>query len=332
MKETILNRLSDEEFLALANQANSVSDLCIKIGYNTKNTIKIVRVRLMKLGFDFLKLKGRNLSILNDELKLKKIVSEQYTYAAVLKEFNLSIAGGNMKSLKKYIKLFEISTDHFNEKISFLTSEYFNKKWDNEKIFCENSPALTQTVKSRIIKQNLFEYKCSCGLKGLWNNKPITLQLEHKNGNNTDHRLENLEFLCPNCHSQTATYGSKNNKNNRIKKIRISFIIPSIETDINNLINRISEYRYLDDILEIYKVKKCKVNREKLINMLSELNDKNVNLFLNNVKKNESKRINFPAPEIVLDMVNKVNYVKVAEALNCSDNSVRNYLRLNKLI
>lgn len=32
------------------------------------------------------------------------------------------------------------------------------------------------------------------------------LQLEHKNGDRCDNRLENLELLCPNCHSQTKTY------------------------------------------------------------------------------------------------------------------------------
>lgn len=39
--------------------------------------------------------------------------------------------------------------------------------------------------------------------------KPLTLELDHINGNHKDNRLNNLRFLCPNCHTQTATYGSK---------------------------------------------------------------------------------------------------------------------------
>lgn len=61
--------------------------------------------------------------------------------------------------------------------------------------------------------ENLIPYKCmECGLENEWNNKKISLQLEHKNGINNDNRLENLGFLCPNCHSQTDSYAGKNKK------------------------------------------------------------------------------------------------------------------------
>ena len=59
-------------------------------------------------------------------------------------------------------------------------------------------------------------YKCSeCGIGGEYNNKPITLEIEHKDGNSENNAVDNLCFLCPNCHSQTPTYKSKNRGNGR---------------------------------------------------------------------------------------------------------------------
>lgn len=50
---------------------------------------------------------------------------------------------------------------------------------------------------------------CSCGIDN-WQGKPITMDIEHKDGNSDNNNEENLELLCPNCHSQTPTYKSKN--------------------------------------------------------------------------------------------------------------------------
>lgn len=81
----------------------------------------------------------------------------------------------------------------------------------NELIFCANSKYTTEFAKKRIIKQNLIEYQCAeCGISTIWNNKKIVLELDHKNGIRNDHQLTNLQFLCPNCHSQTTNFKGRN--------------------------------------------------------------------------------------------------------------------------
>lgn len=86
-----------------------------------------------------------------------------------------------------------------------------HKRKTPSEILVENS-----SPKTRLLKRALLEigvpYECKCGNKGDWQGKKLVLQIEHKNGVRTDNRRENLEFLCPNCHSQTETY-SKPKKN-----------------------------------------------------------------------------------------------------------------------
>ena len=80
------------------------------------------------------------------------------------------------------------------------------------KILVENSTyANISRLKIRLINEGRLEYKCACcGNIGEWQGQKLTLQLDHINGKNNDHRIENLRFLCPNCHSITETYAGKN--------------------------------------------------------------------------------------------------------------------------
>ena len=98
---------------------------------------------------------------------------------------------------------------HFNRSGRSNTAKY-----TLDEILIENSPYANRTkLKERLVNEQRIKYECAlCGNKGEWNGLPLVLQLDHINGVNNDHRIENLRLLCPNCHSQTETFSGKNIK------------------------------------------------------------------------------------------------------------------------
>ena len=70
----------------------------------------------------------------------------------------------------------------------------------------------TFKLKKKLIAEGIKENKCDVCSITEWNGKPLNMQLEHKDGNPHNHLIENLMFLCPNCHSQTETFCGKNKR------------------------------------------------------------------------------------------------------------------------
>ena len=71
------------------------------------------------------------------------------------------------------------------------------------------------SIKHRLLKASMLVNQCKlCGLRD-WRGQPISMHIDHINGVREDHRLQNLRMLCPNCHSQTETYGGRNVKRRR---------------------------------------------------------------------------------------------------------------------
>lgn len=88
-----------------------------------------------------------------------------------------------------------------------------NQTWTDDQVFVENSPLVGgQRITPRLLAMG-WPYCCAwCGIAE-WRGSALVLHLDHINGINNDNRLVNLRLLCPNCHSQTETYGRKRRSN-----------------------------------------------------------------------------------------------------------------------
>lgn len=130
-------------------------------------------------------------------------VKESFSIREILLKMGYCGSGDSFKTLKSKLEEFNIDISHFN-----LSTK--NKSKPNHIIFSENT-VNNAVHRRRIIRDGLIPYICEvCNNDGNHMGKQLTLQLDHKNGIKTDNRLDNFRFLCPNCHSQTPTFGTKN--------------------------------------------------------------------------------------------------------------------------
>lgn len=148
-----------------------------------------------------------------DKDELVKIIAESKSHNEILNKLNKNNSSNSYRSLKRATDRYNIDVSHLMSSSDVLKLRYLEKYISNENLFVVNSKTSRGTIKKRIIKDKLIEYKCiKCGQDEIWKNEKLTLILDHINGINNDNRLENLRFVCPNCNSQLSTHCRKNKK------------------------------------------------------------------------------------------------------------------------
>jgi hypothetical protein len=198
--------------------------------------------------------------------ELQSLLNESNSFSEVLIKLNMDPKTGNRKTLRLRLNAsnFDFTLININRnklKSQRASQNLKNIKIPTEKILVENSTySGNRELKIRLISEGLKEYKCNiCTLQNMWNNKPLSLQLDHINGINNDNRIENLRFLCPNCHSQTDTFSGR-----RQKKITKCI-------DCNKVINKKSTrcVRCANNLKNQIQ-RKFQVSKEELVNLIKQ--------------------------------------------------------------
>lgn len=184
------------------------------------------------------------------ENKIYKLSDEQFvellkkssTISEVLFKLGYTVKGNSWGYSQVKRRMDDLNLDYsiFKGKSAVIKTGRLNNI-RKEDILKENCKHQRTVLRRYIIKNNLIPYKCAiCGCTE-WQGKTLSLELDHINGINNDNRLENLRFLCPNCHSQTSTYGSRNQQLN------------SSEYDIPDDLRKMVEKKY-DEVKSVKRV------------------------------------------------------------------------------
>lgn len=147
---------------------------------------------------------------------LEPIVKNNASVAGVMRDLGLKAQqGGSHTHLSRVIKKFGLDTSHFTGRGSNRGAHHKGgptKKSPKEILILRQEG---RRQKAYQLRRALIEigrpYGCDlCSAQPTWQNRPLTLEIEHKNGNFLDDQAYNLILLCPNCHSQTKGHrGSK---------------------------------------------------------------------------------------------------------------------------
>jgi hypothetical protein len=144
-----------------------------------------------------------------DEKPLREAVIQSKSFRQVLQVLGIVAAGGNYDTLKRYIKKYQIDTSHFTGQL-WSKGIIIGPKQPIEEYLSNQRYITSYKLKNRLFEEKILARQCmECRLTS-WRDRPIALELHHKDGNKDNNNLSNLSILCPNCHAQTTNYRGKN--------------------------------------------------------------------------------------------------------------------------
>lgn len=131
--------------------------------------------------------------------------------AEVARKINLTIYGSTYTTLKDTARELGLSGSHMSGQAHLKGKTHnWSPSRDNEEVFVLGKKENNKGLKKRLVDSFGWELRCFECKNNEWMGKPIPIELEHINGNNKDNRIENLKFLCPNCHALTPTWRGRN--------------------------------------------------------------------------------------------------------------------------
>jgi hypothetical protein len=148
------------------------------------------------------------------EAEARAAIVASLSFAEALRRLGMCASGNNWRTLKTYAtEIWRIPIDHFDphaaSRAALVRGRYSPRPL--AEILVENSPFSRGHLKKRLYDEGLKERRCElCGQGEVWRGRRLSLILDHINGVNDDHRLDNLRIVCPNCAATLETHCGRN--------------------------------------------------------------------------------------------------------------------------
>ncbi|KDN74710.1 HNH endonuclease [Streptomyces olindensis] len=190
-----------------ARGARTLSEALGRLGVDPgSSTRRYVFGRMKRLGVDVSHFEREGVKWTKDVLE--RAVAASTNMCEVLRHLGLEVVGGHHTHISRRIKAYGIDTSHFR------VPTRRGKPWRprTPEAFLVEQPAdrarriPSDRLKWAMTASGVAERCALCGTEAVWRGRPLPLEVDHINGRWRDNRIENLRFLCPNCHATTDRY------------------------------------------------------------------------------------------------------------------------------
>lgn len=262
------------------------------------------------------------MSPLHNKNALKQAIENSNSIKGILAYLGMSSSGDAYKNVRKWIEWHDLELPKWYRPA-------FVPKTLEEKLQ-KGTNVTSSTLLLALVEAGLKTQRCEiCNQENIWRGKPLTLHLDHIDGDHDNNLLENLRVLCPHCHQQTPTFGGRN-----INKPKKKYFCPC-----GNEKKKDNKYCKSDcsfrSTSRAAATRNSRVKKKYFCKCGNERGKKAIGCnacYLKNKKTMiKDSQTQWPPVEELIILLETQSYVSLAKTLGVSDNAIRKRIRSSGL-